>query len=70
MWEEILKELGGMPGKVGFYYKNLVTGETVGFNEGETFPAASIFKLPLLAGMLYQKEHCKANFKSLIYGGF
>lgn len=62
MWEEIRKELGGMPGKVGFYYKNLVTGETMGFNETETFRAASIFKLPLLAGMLYQKEHNGTDF--------
>lgn len=62
MWEEIRKELGRMQGKVGFYYKNLVTGETIGFNDGETFRAASIIKLPLLAGMLYQKEHSGADF--------
>lgn len=67
MWEEILKELGSIPGKVGFYYKNLVTGETVGFNETETFRAASIIKLPLLAGMLYQKEHSGANFDEKLH---
>lgn len=66
MWKEIYDRLGGMPGKVGFYYKNLVTGETAGFNEMEVFRAASIFKFPLFAGMLYQKEHGKADFSEKV----
>ena len=35
--ERILQELKAMNGKVGFYYKNLVTGETFGYHENEQF---------------------------------
>ena len=38
-----------MQGKAGFYFKNLVTGEELGYNENETFKAASIIKLPIFA---------------------
>ena len=33
MKEQILNELSQMEGKVGFYYHNLVTGETYGYRE-------------------------------------
>jgi beta-lactamase class A len=35
-------------GQTGFYYKNLVNGESFGVREGEKFTAASIIKLPML----------------------
>ena len=35
--ERILNQLDSMDGKVGFYFKNLVTGETFGYNEKEQF---------------------------------
>ncbi|QAT42423.1 serine hydrolase [Aminipila luticellarii] len=66
MWEELFKELEGMRGKVGFYYKNLVTDETVGFHEDELFRAASIFKFPLFAAMVYEKEHNHVDFSEKI----
>lgn len=47
--EAILGKLQKMQGKVGFFYKNLVTGEELGYNENETFKAASIIKLPIFA---------------------
>ena len=37
MKEQILNELSQMEGKVGFYYHNLVTGETYGYREKEPF---------------------------------
>jgi len=46
--------LGAVPGKVGFYYKNLVTGETVKYNEKAIFFAASIIKLPIFAHIMEQ----------------
>lgn len=67
MWEEISYELGRMPGKVGFFYRNLVTEEVFGFNEAESFRAASIIKLPLLAGMLFKREYCRADFNTKIH---
>ena len=43
--ERILNQLDSMDGKVGFYFKNLVTGETFGYNEKEQFLPASIVKI-------------------------
>lgn len=36
-----------LKGKIGFYYENLVTGETLCHNEGERFEAASVIKIPI-----------------------
>lgn len=35
-------------GRIGFYYENLIDGTTLGYNEDETFGAASVIKLPVL----------------------
>lgn len=47
--ESICARLTACPGRVGFYYKNLTTGDTFGVNEGEEFLAASVIKLPVFA---------------------
>ena len=47
--EHILNRLNAVPGKAGFYYKNLVTGETFGLNESALFESASVIKLPIYA---------------------
>lgn len=60
--DRIVKELAGMEGKVGFYFKNLVTGETFGYNQGEQFLPASIVKLPLLAAMFLMRERGETDF--------
>ena len=64
--ERILRELKAMNGKVGFYYKNLVTGETFGYHENEQFLPASIVKLPLLAAMLMMRERGETDFGEMI----
>jgi beta-lactamase class A len=66
MRDEILDNLRSMPGHIGFYYKNLIRDETIGFNEDELFRAASIFKFPLFAAMVYQKFHDDADFNERI----
>lgn len=43
----ILRKLGEQKGHVGFYYRNLITGETSGYHENEEFLAASVIKLPI-----------------------
>ena len=50
----ITSSLDSMPGKIGFYYKNLVTGEVIKYNEKESFLAASIIKLPIYAHIMEQ----------------
>ncbi len=48
----IQQELDQIPGHLGFYYKNLVTGEEYGHNEGDAFLAASVIKFPLMLHVL------------------
>ena len=50
--EQILSKLAALPGHIGFYYKNLVTGESFGFHESELFEAASVIKLPVYAVLM------------------
>ena len=60
--EKILSQLSQMEGQVGFYYKNLVTGETLAYHENEQFMAASVVKLPLLAAIMLWREQGKTCF--------
>ena len=64
--EHILDQLSGMNGQVGFYYKNLISGETLAYHENEQFRAASVVKLPLLVGMMLLREQGKTRFDELI----
>ncbi len=45
--EKILGLLKKQTGHAGFYYKNLVTGDTLGYHENEQFLAASVIKFPI-----------------------
>ena len=47
--KEILIRLEQLPGRVGFFYKNLQTGESFGLRQQEEFLAASVIKLPVYA---------------------
>ena len=47
--DSIINKLKNCKGKVGFYYKNLVTKEELAYQEDESFIAASIIKLPIFA---------------------
>lgn len=47
--DHILGRLSRVPGDVGFYFKDLTTGEELGRNENEMFQAASVIKLPMFA---------------------
>ena len=46
---DVLKRLSQVPGAVGFYYKNLVSGETLDFQGEEMYEAASVIKFPIYA---------------------
>ena len=47
--KEIIFRLEQLPGRVGFFYKNLQTGESFGLHQQEEFLAASVIKLPVYA---------------------
>ena len=48
MEEKIINKLEGIKGDISFYYKNLITEETIKYNEKHEMLAASIIKLPIL----------------------
>lgn len=52
--ESIAEEMRCIPGHLGFYYKNLVTGLECGVRAEEAFGAASVIKLPLYLHILAQ----------------
>lgn len=52
--EAVRAEMKGLPGHLGFYYKNLVTGVTDGQGADEAYLAASVIKLPLFLHVLTQ----------------
>lgn len=45
MKENIIAQLQRLPGKIAFYYKDLLTGETIVHQENEALYAASVIKL-------------------------
>ncbi len=65
MKEEVLRQLKEIPGKVGFYYKNLVTGEEWSLNPELPLLAASVIKIPVLAEAFSQIASGKADGNEL-----
>lgn len=53
---QITERIAAFPGKTGFYYKNLMTGDEAQINGLEPFLAASVIKLPILAGLFFEME--------------
>ncbi len=66
MKDIILEKLKNASGKVGFYYKNLVTNEEIAFNENEPFLAASVIKLPILAAIFRDAAIGSTDLSELI----
>ncbi len=64
--ENIKRELKTLPGHLGFYYKNLVTGFEYGVGEEETYLAASVIKLPLFLHVLNLQSKGKLSLKDKI----
>lgn len=57
--DNIIKKLKSCKGKIGFFYKNLETGEKLLFNADDEFLAASVIKLPIFAAVMrraYNRE--------------
>ena len=52
--ESIARQMEDIPGHLGFYYKNLVTGLEFGLRAEECYLAASVIKLPLYLYILEQ----------------
>ena len=63
---EIPERLAALPGEIGFYYKNLSTGEQLGWHEREQFEAASVIKLPLYAVLMKLRHEGALDFSETL----
>ena len=63
---DIIGRLKQVPGKVGFYMKDLVTGETMGYNEDGLYQAASVIKLPIYAVIMKLAHEGKLSLSERI----
>lgn len=61
MKNKILDRLKALDGRIGFYYKNLVTKEVIAYQEDEPYMAASVIKLYIMAEAVRQ---CKEGILS------
>jgi beta-lactamase class A len=61
MKADILNQIREIPGKIGFYYKNLVTGETWELNASLPLLAASVIKIPVLTEAFFRFESGEAQ---------
>ena len=66
MYEIIAEKLKKQQGHVGFYYKNLVTGDTFGYQQDEAFLAASVIKLPMFMCIAKWVKEGKASWDETI----
>ncbi|MBR5230901.1 MAG: serine hydrolase [Clostridia bacterium] len=64
--EAIKHEMAHIPGHLGFYYKNLISGFCYGVNEEEVFGAASVMKLPLYLLILQKSLRGEASMEDKI----
>lgn len=64
----IQQDLQGKDGKFGIYVENLNTAEQYTLNEKEAFPAASLYKLVLMAAILKEVEEGRLSLDDRIYG--
>ena len=64
--ENIRSEMSEMPGHLGLYYKNLVTGLEYGIGEEGIYGAASVIKFPLFLHILCECERGNLSLDDLI----
>lgn len=64
--ESVLARLRAMPGDVSLYYKNLVTGEVLRFQDDHPLIAASVIKLALLGEMYRRFDAGELNPQALV----
>ena len=64
--DAIVETMQSQTGHVGFYYKNLTSGETFGYQEKEAFQAASVIKFPIFACVAKWVAEGKASWEETI----
>lgn len=61
MQNRIFSRLAQVPGRVGFYYRNLVTGEVIAQGADDRYLAASVIKLPICAAIARMADDGRAD---------
>lgn len=64
--QSISREMETIPGHLGLYYKNLVTGYTFSVRAEEAYLAASVIKLPLFLHILRQSASGKLDMEECL----
>ena len=64
--ESIREQMSRIDGHLGFYYKNLITGEEYGVGEDESYLAASVIKFPLFLHVLLECEAGRMSLDDLL----
>ena len=64
--EDIIRQVAEFPGHTSIYFKNLVTGESFGYNEWEMMCAASVIKLTIMAELFRQLEEGRVRRDALL----
>lgn len=59
MKDSLMEQIKNVPGDVGFFYKDISSGDTVKYNEDKPFLAASVIKIPILIETLKQIQEGK-----------
>lgn len=63
---EIQEKMTALPGHLGFYYKNLVTGYEFSVNAEDAFLAASVIKLPIFLYLLARQADGSMDLSSTL----
>ena len=61
-WEQALEQVRALPGHIGFYVKDTVTGETISYQADLPVVAASVIKVPVMVEAFRQKEAGELDF--------
>ena len=64
-FEKVLDLLKNTPGRVGFYAKNLVSGEVLEYGADEAFMAASVIKIPVMVECFAQIAEGKMDANAI-----
>ena len=64
--ESMARQMQDIPGHLGFYYKNLVTGLEFGVNADDAFLAASVIKFPLLLNVLTRAQRGEISLDDVL----
>ncbi|MGN0715833.1 MAG: serine hydrolase [Anaerovoracaceae bacterium] len=67
--QSILDRMKQQTGHTGFYFKNLITGEELGYQENEPYLAASVIKLPIFMCISKWTSEGKCSMDEKIHVG-